>query len=409
MFDLPYLTSQLPGIGGRIKESCEDFRVEEIPLYQPSGEGTHVYFRVTKKGLTTPAAIERIARHMGVRPHDIGVAGLKDAQAITSQMMSLEHADPVSLAACRDAQMQVQVVSRHTNKLRPGHLAANRFAIRMRGCGAAQLPAARAILDVLVRRGVPNYFGSQRFGARADTAALGEALVRGDLEEFIGLFLGRAQKEDPPDCKAARDAFDSGFYNRALERWPRHYGNERRALAAYKKKHDAARALGAIDKRMKRLYVSAFQSAIFNEVLTRRVQTIDKVFVGDLAQKTDTGGIFTVEDVSAELPRAESFQISPTGPVPGYRSSLAGGEPGQTEREALAKFRVDLEDFRRVGALKVKGTRRPLRFAMGQPALSAGSDDRGEYMQLEFTAPPGCYATVALGEIMKTACRDGTE
>ena len=402
MFDWPYLTSEMPGIGGRIKESCDDFRVEEIPLYQPSGSGTHVYFRVTKIGLATPAAVERIARHMGVSPHDIGVAGLKDAQAITSQMMSLEHADPARLAACEDAQMKIEVISHHTNKLRPGHLAANRFAIRIRGAGAAQVAPARAILDVLIRRGVTNYFGSQRFGARGDTAALGEALVKGDLDGFTAIFLGRAHPDDPPDCKAARDAFDTGFYARALDRWPRHYGNERRALAAYKKKGNAGRAVGAIDKRMKRLYVSAFQSAMFNEVLARRVQSIDSVFAGDLAQKTDTGGIFTVEDISAEQPRAESFQISPTGPVPGYRSSLAEGEPGTIEREALAKFGANLEDFRRVGALKVKGTRRALRFAMGQPTLSAGSDDRGEYLELKFSAPSGCYATVALREIMKT-------
>jgi len=231
---------------------------------------------------------------------------------------------------------------------------------------------------------------------------LGEALVKGDCELFIAIFLGLAREDDPGDCKAARDAFDAGFYARALDRWPRHYANERRALAAYKKKQKADRAMAAIDKRMKRLYVSAFQSAVFNEVAAGRIRSIDRVLVGDLAQKTDTGGIFAVEDAAAEQPRAESFQISPTGPIPGYRSNLATGEPGKIERDALVKFGVELEDFRRVIAMKVKGTRRALRFALIEPQLAAGNDEHGEYLELAFAAASGCYATVALRELMKT-------
>ncbi|MCH7886051.1 MAG: tRNA pseudouridine(13) synthase TruD [Planctomycetes bacterium] len=146
--DLPHLTDDLPGIGGRIKQRVEDFRVEEIPLYDACGEGTHVYFRVEKAGIPTAAAVEKIARHMAVRPGDIGVAGLKDARAITVQMMSLEHADPQKLLAFSDRGARITWTSRHTNKLRPGHLAGNRFTIRIRGVGESQLPAAERVLAV---------------------------------------------------------------------------------------------------------------------------------------------------------------------------------------------------------------------------------------------------------------------
>jgi tRNA pseudouridine13 synthase len=250
---------------------------------------------------------------------------------------------------------------------------------------------------------VPNYFGPQRFGARGDTAALGGALVRQNLEAFLAMYLGRPASDDPPDCRAARDAFDAGCCARALRLWPRHYANERRALAAYRKKRRAGGALAAIDKRMKRLYVSAFQSAIFNAVALRRADTIDRVFAGDYACKTDTGGVFLVEDASAEQPRAERFEISPTGPVPGYRTTLARGEPGEIEREALAAAGVELDSFRRLGALKAKGTRRALRFAMTDVRLAPGSDERGQYLELGFVAPPGSYATIVLREIMKDA------
>ena len=398
---LPYLTADLPGIGGRVKEHPADFRVEEVPLYEPCGEGTHVYFRVTKAGIPTPEAVNRLARFLNVSPQSIGVAGLKDARAVSSQMMSLEHVDPAGLAAFRDPAMSIKVLGRHGNKLRPGHLKANRFTIRIRGVSAEKLPAAEAVLEVLARRGAANYFGEQRFGARKDTALLGECMVRNDLDEFMAIFLGRPGSDDPPDCRAARDAFDVGQYARALKRWPWPYQNERKALSVYKKRQRAGAALAVIDKRMKRLYVSAFQSRIFNEIVIRRIDTLDKVLAGDMAEKADNGAIFTVEDPAAEQPRADLFEISPTGLIVGYRSNLAGGEPGLIEAEVLQRNRIAPDDFRNVGSLRPKGTRRALRFGLTSPELSAGADDRGPYIQLTFTAPSGCYATVALREIMK--------
>jgi len=409
MIELPYLTSGLPGIGGRIKDTAEDFVVEEVPLYPACGEGTHVYFRVRKVGVPTPAAIARIARHMQVAPGQIGFAGLKDARAVTTQMMSLEHADAAKLADYRDGQVEVTWTSHHTNKLRAGHLAGNRFTIRIRGVGAAQLSAAGAVLDVLRRRGVPNFFDRQRFGARSDTADLGKALVAGDLDEFVALLLGRPRPGDPPDCKAAREAFDAGRHERALRCWPRHYANERRVLAAFRKKRSARQAVAAADRRMKRLYVSAYQSAIFNEVLVSRLETLDRILDGDMACKHENGAFFRVTDAAAEQPRADAFQISPTGPIPGYRSNLADGKPGQIERDVLAARGVDLEAFRNLGALKAKGTRRCLRFRLGEPDLSAGKDTRGEFVELAFTAGAGSYATVALREIMKQPPAAGAE
>ena len=401
--ELPYLTVELPGIGGRIKVHLEDFQVEEIALYPMAGRGTHAFFLVTKSGVPTPVAVQRIARHCGVAPGQIGVAGMKDSQAVTSQWMSLEFANAEQLARFRDKQVRISDVTWHGNKLRLGHLAGNRFRILVRGVGEAALPAAQAVLDVLQRRGVPNFFGEQRFGMRGDTGTLGAALVRGDLEEFVKLFLGRSMPIDPPDCKAARNAFDAGYMDRALHGWPRHYTEQRRALVAYQRKHSPRAVLGAIDRRLKRLFVSAFQSEVFNEVLIRRLATFDRVLLGDMAQKIDSGGIFPVEDEAAEQPRAERFEISPTGPIPGTRCHFAQGEPGRIEQEALAAVGMRGEDFDRVGSLRLKGARRPLRFRLQDVQLSAGKDARGEFVELAFAAPSGCYATVALREIMKAA------
>jgi tRNA pseudouridine13 synthase len=257
------------------------------------------------------------------------------------------------------------------------------------------------VLDVLARRGAPNYFGAQRFGARGDTARLGEALIRGEADAFIAMYLGRPQDGDPPDCKAARDAFDAGALDRALRRWPRHYVNERKALAAYKKKRRPGPAITAIDKRIRRLYVSAFQSTVFNDVLARRIESIDRVLDGDLAQLVGRGAVFRVEDVRAEQLRADRFEISPTGPLPGARMTPAGGEAGRIEQNVLREHGVLPGRFDALGPLKPDGARRALRFALDAPALTAGEDKHGPLLELTFGAPSGCYATVVVEEIAK--------
>ena len=406
--NLPYLTADLPGTGGLIKQNTGDFVVEEIPLYPACGEGTHIYFTVRKRGIPTPAAVERIAKYMQVQPSDIGVAGLKDAQAVTVQQMSLEHADPKKLGAFRDRQIEILSTAKHTNKLRPGHLEANRFTVKVRHIAPNALDRAQAILEILVRRGVPNYFGPQRFGLRNDTAELGRALVSGDMDEFVAILFGRPIDSDPKDCHDARAAFDKGDIKAALASWPKHYAHPRRALSAYKnanKKRKNERAVYTVDKRMKRLYVSALQSAIFNDVLAERIQTLDTVMPGDLAARNGGKAVFTVEEtpeqLAVEQARAAAFEINPTGPIAGYRSSIATGQPGKIETDILAARNIDIENFRHVGRMKVKGARRALRFKIANLEVAHETDELSAHLLLKFTAPSGCYATVLLDELTK--------
>src|SRR5437667_12164268 len=86
---LPYLTRDFPGVGGSIKQRPEDFFVQELPLYEPSGTGEHVYCEIEKIGLTTFDAINRIADALRVSSRDIGYAGMKDARAISRQVLSI--------------------------------------------------------------------------------------------------------------------------------------------------------------------------------------------------------------------------------------------------------------------------------------------------------------------------------
>src|SRR5690242_14619255 len=130
---LPYLTADLPGTGGLIKQHLEDFKVEEVPLYKADGVGTHCYLKVEKRGFSTMAAADILAKALGRRNIDIGYAGLKDKQAITTQWFSVEHLD-TSRAKSMELPIGMKVVgiTRHKNKIKRGHLAGNKFIIKIR-------------------------------------------------------------------------------------------------------------------------------------------------------------------------------------------------------------------------------------------------------------------------------------
>lgn len=402
MLVLPYLTHDLPGIGGVIKQRAEDFRVEEISLRGPSGKGNYLWFRVTKRGLPTPATAKRVAKFMGVSPEMVGFAGLKDSLAVACQWMSIGgDADPRRLAKFRDKQVRIDDIHPSRRPIEVGDLAGNRFIVRVRQVQPARLGDAQAALEELARRGVPNYFGPQRFGARGDNSRLGEALLRGDIEEFLRVFLGRPCEGDPPTSRKARTAFDRGNLGAAMTAWPHHCTDPRNALASLMRKGGREGAVAAIDARVRQLCAQAFQSDVFNSLVAARIDTVDRVLSGDLAEEAESGRNFPVANVEAEQPRAAGFRISPTGVLPGKGARLAAGEAGRIERRVLAERGVPLEMFDAPGAVRIAGSRRPLRFRPIDVAAEAGRDRFGPFIELAFTAPPGCYATVLLEEVCK--------
>src|SRR5690349_7654043 len=170
--NFPYLTRDFPGIGGTIKQRPEDFFVQEIPLYEPSGEGEHVYLDVQKIGLTTFEAIKRLPDALHVSSSDLGYAGLKDAGAITRQVVSSPGTTEQAAMNLRIPDMTIQWAARHANKMRLGHLAGNRFAIKLRDVNPTDVVKLQPVLDVLTTRGLPNFFGEQRFGRRGDNDKL---------------------------------------------------------------------------------------------------------------------------------------------------------------------------------------------------------------------------------------------
>ncbi len=328
----------------RFVPSPETFTVEEIPAYLPSGEGTHLFLWVEKRGLTTLDVIARVAAALGVNGRDVGYAGLKDRHALTRQWLSVPGVDPErALALPADGGWAIQQAVRHPHKLRLGHLRGNRFEVVLRGesgdADPADLRALEAAVARVVAEGVPNRFGAQRFGSDGDNAAAGLALLRGQRRER--------------------------------------------------------------DRRRRRLLLSALQSAVFNRTLVLRAAggPLTRLRGGDVLQKTDTGGLFVTTDLAIDQARVDRGEVLPTGPLPGGREidPPPGSEAAALEDEAIAAVGATREDFARAGR-ELPGARRPVIVRASELTLHAGAQPR-----LTFSLPAGAYATVLVDAVVAPA------
>ena len=327
----------------RLRATPEDFVVDELPLYAPAGEGGHTFVRVEKRGRDTDEVARALARAAGVAPREVGYAGRKDRHAVARQWFSVPGLEPARALALELPGARVLEAARHPHKLRTGQLRGNAFAIRVRELDADAIARAKARLAELVRTGLPNRFGAQRFGRDADNAERGRAVLAGALR-------------------------------------PR-------------------------DRRAARFLVSALQAAVFNEALARRDLPLDVVEAGDVAQVVASGGLFRVEDAARESERARRFEISATGPIFGrrVRAPEPAGAPAARERAALAAFGIDEELLARAPAgLPLDGARRPLRVPIGDPVCTGS----GDVLCLRFTLPAGSYASVLVEELVG-ACQEG--
>ncbi len=395
----PYLTADLPGTGGVIKEEPEDFLVAEIPLYLPEGTGEHLYVEIEKRGITTLEAVRRLARELHVSDRDIGYAGMKDARGVTRQTVSIPRVVPERVLALELPGVKVLSAVRHRNKLKLGHLAGNRFRIRVREVTADAAVRAEAILAVLGARGVPNFFGVQRYGAQGNSHLIGRALLAGDYRGAVDALVGDPAAVRDERWRAAIEAYRRGDVAASIAAFPGHCRTEREVLQRLSKQPDAwERAFRAVHPRLQKLYLSACQSELFDRVVAVRLATLDRVEAGDLAWKHENGACFLVEDEAAEALRAARFEISPTRPLFGARMKLPAGRQLALEEAILREAGLTLASFDLPGSRWLEGERRPLRVPVGEVGVTADSHE----LVVEFSLPRGSYATSALREVMKT-------
>lgn len=342
---LPGVADDLPGIGGRLKVEPEDFDVTEIPAYEPSGEGEHLYLWIEKRGMGAEYFARQVARRLDIPPGEVGMAGLKDRHAVTRQWVSVPGTAEANLGALEGDGIRVLNVSRHTNKLKSGHLHGNRFRVLVRGAHPNAGELLPALVERIRARGLPNYYGSQRFGREGETLEMGWGILRGTGK-------------------------------------------------------------GPRNPMLRRLALSAVQSSLFNEYLAQRVREglLHTALEGDVMARWPFGGMFVAEDLPTEQARLDRREIVPAGPIFGKKTFPAKGVALQREQTVLAGSGLTNEMIRSQSKL-MPGTRRHALIYIDD--LAASVEESG--VRLEFSLPAGSYATVLLAEVMKTENLDRSE
>jgi tRNA pseudouridine13 synthase len=338
MGQLPYISDGLPGIDGVIKATPEHFQVEEILPYGPCGEGEHVFVTLKRSGWNTTDVVSTLARAFSIKPADVGYGGRKDKQAVTIQTFSLLlpiHQGITQIeTVLAELPFDIINVSRHRNKIKTGHVAGNRFTIIVSGTAPDAMQRIGAIQRRLERLGIPNYFGPQRFGhnmANLDRAA---ALMSSGRKV-------RGKK--------------NGFL------------------------------------------ISSLQSALFNLWLTERIQREEysTILMGDIAKKTDTGGLFVVDDPVEANQRFTHDAIVYTGPIFGHKMMGANDDAGGYEADLINRFQLTPDILKK---LRAPGTRRAAILRVNDLVVSTTE----EGIRFEFSLPSGAYATSVLREFTHT-------
>jgi tRNA pseudouridine13 synthase len=338
----PNLTSFLPplafgdltALGGRIGPEPEDFVVDEIPLYAASGEGAHLYVRIEKRLWTTARLVKVLSDVSSVRDRDIGYAGLKDKNAVTTQWFSFpELSIETGKGWSFPEGVRALEFTRHNNKIRTGHLFGNRFVIRLVDVERTEPEVLATLLDAIRRQGLPNYYGRQRFGQRGDS-----------LQQALDWVKGKTR---------VRDRF------------------------------------------LLKLLPSVIQAEHFNRYLHARIALgLDKLLPGEVVRLNGSGKMFVVTDAPTEQPRLAARDIHLTGPLSGPKMKAPESEALALEEQTLATLGLNAEDLARLGD-HAPGARRDL-VLYAEPMNATFSEPRT--VTLEFSLPAGAYATQVIAE-----------
>jgi tRNA pseudouridine13 synthase len=294
---LPYAHGG-PALHGRLRAVPEDFVVDERLGFSPSGAGEHLLVRVEKRGANTDWIARQLAAWAGVSPAVVSYAGIKDRHAVCRQSFSIQmpgrpDPDPAALVS---TEFRVLSMARHARKLQRGALTGNRFEIRVRGVTGERERATQQ-LDAIARRGVPNYFGEQRFGRAGD-----------NVEQARAMFAGRR-----------------------------------------------------VSRPERSLLLSAARSQVFNSLLAERVAAAswDQGIVGDVFQLDFRGSLFGPEPLDDVIrARLAAGEIHPTGLLPGEGATRVADEALALEQAVCATYADLCEGLRKA---RVEVARRALR------------------------------------------------
>jgi len=407
LLGMKYYASDAEGIGGKLRAAAEDFIVEEIPLPEKGGTtGPYLICKLTKTNWELQHAIKEIAKRLAISHRRIGWAGTKDRNAITRQLISLYKVTPEQVSAVRLKDITLEPVGQANEALSLGDLLGNRFSIAIRDCLPDNLEARVRLTNETAAQGIPNYFGIQRFGAtRPVTHLVGEYILRGDFEKAVMTYIGREFSGEPENVRVVRSAFlSTRDIPAALHDLPKQMSYERAMLHyLYRHPDDYSGALLELPPKLLSMFVSAFQSFLFNSALSQRFDdghTLSEPLEGDRLifanGRTDSVTSTNSNAVSIHIRRGRCT----------IALFMPGSDPFEGKSEGdlaigalLEKYAITAENFKKASVFvhtKFDGAWRPIAL---KTAIELSLDKND--VRLKFSLPPGHYATTVCREFMK--------
>lgn len=413
MLNVDTFITDYRGTNGLIRQSNEDFFVDEVPLQLPSGEGPNTWIHMEKNGRTTLDVVLDIARELHISRKRTGFAGMKDRSAITRQWLCISNITPEELPDFNEVLHNVKIleIKQNQKKLRMGQLRGNKFKINIRNTEdpAEDQEIAEKVLESLKITGVPNYYGYQRFGeVRSTTHLVGKCLVEGDIKKAVDTYIGNPNEEEHNLPYESRKLYDEGKLQEAYDLMPKSMRYEKsmiKELMIGQNKHgeilekDYIRAIESLPKPLKRMFVNAYESYLFNKIVNERAKIgIDKYFDGDIIIDKEEHWVHEINEDTIEED-LKNFVLNPTAPLLGSKVPFAEGKQGIIERKVIEDENITKESFEcpKTPKLGSHGVRRSVRFKIEDTNVEQIDDG----ISVEFFIPKGCYATAVLREIMK--------
>jgi tRNA pseudouridine13 synthase len=410
-----------PGIGGCIRQQIDDFCVEELTNRVETTNGSYLIVELTKRNWDTHRLIRELSRILRVSQDRFGWAGTKDKRALTKQKISIWDVSEEELARVRLKDVELKVIGRSNKKISLGDLWGNRFRIAVRGVELSQeeaLAQVKAISSEL-EKGAPNFFGVQRFGEnRPVTHVVGEAIVRGNFKEAALTYIARPFPDEPEEIRNVRQyVLDTGDLKAGLKMYPVRLQFEI-AMMNYLISHpeDYTGAFRVLSPNLQKMFLHAYQSYIFNIILSRRIQaclSIHEAYEGDIVCFKNEMGMpdtsrlqkVTADNLDGINNLINKGRAFVTAPLVGYDTQFAESKPGDIERQVVKELNIDLEGFKvpAMPELASRGLRKEiilpfkLEFSAMEDDINAGKT----MVVLEFSLPKGSYATTVLREYMK--------
>ena len=412
------------GTGGHLKTLPEDFIVREIsspPRRKDNGD--YSIATVTARNWETNRMVRLMSRSMGVSRDRIGFAGTKDKRAVTTQLMSVYGTEDLwQKVDLKD--IGIKDVYRGAAGIDIGDLIGNEFEITVKDC-TMDPSGIRSVVEEdisIIRKtgGFPNYFGVQRFGAvRPVTHLVGERLVRGDIEGAVRTYISFTTDEEEESLRLKRkelEETDVSEWNTVFPTIPPAMSFEKMMVGLLMKEPDNwVGAISILPTNLQMMFVHAYQSWLFNEMLSRRMDAgmpLNAPVEGDIIIPLDANRIPQHEnpilttskniDLVARQVRAGRAFVTIT--LFGSDGELAEGEMGEIERRVIEENKLSHEDFiiPQLDRCTSKGSRREILCPLKD--ISSAFDD--DSYTLKFSLPKGNYATCLLREFMKSEMRD---